>query len=257
MFASYRIRASLKAAALHFGLSLLIACIAALLVFGIWYPFPFHELAGGTALFGILVAVDVVSGPLLTAVVFNPNKPRKELLLDLGAIALLQLAALLYGLYSIGLARPVILAFEVDRFVVVSAQQVDRNELVKAQFPFDSISWLGPRLVGTRPAKDGPETLKSIELSLRGLEPSARPDWWQDFEKSRDNVISRMKPVQELSARLAGLDRSILDDSLRELGRSPEAVFYLPLVSQKSLDDWITIMDARGNIVGYSGVGGF
>ena len=36
----------LKAAALHLGISLLIAGCAAWLVFGVWYPYPYREISG-------------------------------------------------------------------------------------------------------------------------------------------------------------------------------------------------------------------
>lgn len=41
------------------------------------------------ALFGILAAVDLVCGPLLTFVLFNPCKSRRELVLDLGLVIVL------------------------------------------------------------------------------------------------------------------------------------------------------------------------
>ena len=76
-----------------------------------------------------MVGVDVVCGPLLTLVLFNPAKSRRELRLDLSLVAVIQLAALAYGLYSISLARPVIQAFETDRFAVVSAVEIDPGQL--------------------------------------------------------------------------------------------------------------------------------
>jgi hypothetical protein len=61
----------LQASAAHFALSLLVAALAAALVFGVWYPYPYREISGGRELFFIIVAVDVVMGPLLTFAVFN------------------------------------------------------------------------------------------------------------------------------------------------------------------------------------------
>ena len=77
------------------------ALLAAALVFGLWYPYPYREISGGRELFFIIVAVDVVMGPLLTFAVFNRKKPLKELKRDLGVIVLLQLAALGYGLWTV------------------------------------------------------------------------------------------------------------------------------------------------------------
>ena len=36
-----------KAGSIHLGISLMIATLAALLVFGLWYPYPYRETSGG------------------------------------------------------------------------------------------------------------------------------------------------------------------------------------------------------------------
>ena len=62
----------IKAASIHFGLSVLLAVLAAFLVFIVWYPYPYRDISGGRDLFLLVVVVDVVMGPLLTLTVFNP-----------------------------------------------------------------------------------------------------------------------------------------------------------------------------------------
>lgn len=111
--------------ALHLLCSVAVAGVAWLLTSALWYPAPLDALAGGTALFLILVSVDVVMGPALTALVSNPNKTRVELRRDLSVVVGLQIAAFAYGLYSMAHARPVALVFEVDLFRPISAAQVD------------------------------------------------------------------------------------------------------------------------------------
>ena len=86
----------LKASSIHLGISLAIALLAALLVFGLWYPYPYREISGGRELFLILVAVDVILGPLMTLTIFNRSKPWPELRRDLAIVVLIQLAALVY-----------------------------------------------------------------------------------------------------------------------------------------------------------------
>src|SRR5689334_16943960 len=76
MISSTRIRAASRAALVHLGLSALVGLATAAIVFGLWFPFPYRNLAGGQHLFLVLVGVDVVCGPLLTAILFNPLKSR-------------------------------------------------------------------------------------------------------------------------------------------------------------------------------------
>ncbi len=61
-----RSRRRATAAACHLLISLAVAALAAVLVFVLWYPGPFRELAGGRELFVLVTSVDVVLGPLLT-----------------------------------------------------------------------------------------------------------------------------------------------------------------------------------------------
>ena len=100
-------KSRLRASAIHLAISLSIATLAALLVFGWWYPYPYRELSGGRELFTLVVAVDVVLGPLITLVIFNTTKTRRHLAMDFTVIGLLQVAALAYGLWTVFVARPV------------------------------------------------------------------------------------------------------------------------------------------------------
>lgn len=257
MIVHSRIRFAFKAAGFHLGLTAIVAAGVAAVVLGVWFPFPFRALSGGQHLFWIVVGVDVVCGPLLTSVLFNPAKSRRELTLDLSLVALLQLAALLYGLHSVSLARPVVVAFETDRLVAVSAAQISPGDLPQASPEFRSLSWTGPVLVSTRAPTDGAETLKSIDLSMQGVEPSARPGWWQSYEKSRQLVQQRMKNLASLRARLPADKQAIIDEAVKKTSLPVGQLYYLPLVSQKQLDTWIALLDGQGTIKGYAPVDGF
>lgn len=251
-----RVRIATKVSALHLCLSALIALIAATVVLGVWFPFPHRHLAGGQHLFWTLVSVDVMCGPLLTLVLFNPAKSRRELRLDLSLVALIQFAALAYGLYSISLARPVIQAFENDRFTVVSAAEINQTQLPQALPQFHTLPWTGPRLVGTRPAHSD-EMLLDIELSLQGLGPGVRPSWWQPYEQSIPAVQKRMKKLADLRSARPAAEQALIDQAVRKTSQPLEALFYLPLTSRKNLDDWIVLLNGEATIVGYAPVSGF
>lgn len=255
-FIQQRLRAAGKVFAIHLCLSALIALITAAVVLGFWFPFPHRHLADGQRLFWVMVGVDVVCGPLLTLVLFNPAKSRRELRLDLSLVAVIQLAALAYGLYSISLARPVIQAFETDRFAVVSAAEIDPGQLPQAPPAWRTLPWNGPRLIGTRPARND-EMLLDIDLSLQGIGPGARPSWWQPYEQSIPAVQRRMKKLADLRSARPAAGQALIDQAVRQTGQPLEALFYLPLTSRKKLDDWIVLLDAQANIAGYAPVSGF
>ena len=252
-----RLIAASRAFGIHLALSVLVALLAAYVVLQLWFPLPYRILAGGQHLFWLMVGIDVVCGPLLTAVIFNPAKSRRELTLDLSLIALVQVAALVYGLYSIAQARPAVLAFETDRMVAVSAAQIERQSLHQAPAQFQALSWTGPVLLGTRAPNDGAELLKGIELSMQGISPGVRPGWWQDYEKSRPLAKQRMKKLADLQATLAVQAQVVLDKAVRESGLPLSQLFYVPMTSQKVLEGWVVLLDSNASIVGYAAVDGF
>ena len=252
-----RLKSAVSAMCVHFLGSALVALCVAAAVFFVWYPWPFYEIVRGRELFWLIIGVDVVCGPLLTMVLWNPIKPRREMVLDLGLVVLIQFSALGYGLHVIADARPIRLVFEVDRFRLVSASEVNIDELPLAPQHLEKLPWGGPTLIGIRQPRSGEETLRSIELSLAGQEPSLRPGWWQNYENSRSEVMQRMKPISALRTVRTAPEQAQIDLAVAKVGRPIDEVGYVPLVSKKSLDDWIVLLDRSANIVGYAPVGGF
>ncbi len=257
MHTKNRLCASLFATIIHLSVSLLIGAAIFFVVFKAWFPHPLDELSGGRTLFALLIGSHIVCGPFLTSILFNPKKTKRELSLDLLLIIFLQLSILGCNLYFISRARPVVIAFEADRFVVVSAVDVDIEDLPNAESKWRSLSWSGPILLGTRVSTDGTETLRSIALSLAGLEPSGRPSWWQEYNKSRPTIIKTMKPLSALMLTSKITQQDILDNSLQNLDVSYEKIYYLPLVSKKHLDSWVVLLNDQADIIGYAPVGGF
>jgi hypothetical protein len=256
---SNRLPSAFKAGGVHLILSLFVAALAAALVFGLWYPYPYRELMGGRELFFLVVAVDVVCGPLLTMVLYNPAKPRAELVRDLGLVALIQLAALVYGLHTVMVVRPVYLVFESDRYNAVSAIDIDEEALARVKAPWNELPLWGPKVIGVRGPKDNAENMKSLDLSLQGSEPSARPDWWQTLEVSQPDVLKRAKPMGELRKRHSGNPESTarIESAIKDSGKSEDSIQWLPMTSRRT-KDWIVIIDVKTALpLAYAAVDGF
>ena len=73
----------------HLACSALVAVAAAVLLFLLWYPWPYSVLAGGMSLFMLICGVDVVIGPLITLIIFDTRKPWLELRRDLLVVVML------------------------------------------------------------------------------------------------------------------------------------------------------------------------
>ncbi|MEN9538589.1 MAG: hypothetical protein RLZZ126_824 [Pseudomonadota bacterium] len=232
-----RIQASLT----HLGLSLGVAALAALLVFGVWYPYPYSELSGGRELFLILITVDVILGPLITLAVFNrQTKPLTELRRDLAIVALLQLAALGYGLWTVCVSRPVHLVFEYHRFAAVHAINVPEERLPFAQTGLKTMPLTGPTLLSLRDFKDPEEKLEMTVAALGGVSLAARPELWQPYDRAAEQIRKEAKPMAALKQRFPMAQQQI-DAALAKHGPEAQGYVYLPMVGRKTF--WTVVLD--------------
>lgn len=229
-----------RAAGIHFGASLLIAGMAALLVFGLWYPYPYREVSGGRTLFLIVVTVDVILGPLITLAIFDRRKGRRQLRFDLGVIVLVQLAALWYGLWTVFVARPVHLVFEIDRFRVVHAVDVASDMLDKTPAGIEAMPVTGPSMLAVRSFKDAKESFDATVAALAGADLAARPDLWRPYAAAKAEVLKAARPVGQLKARFPTRSAE-LDAVLEKAGRKPDETAYLPLVGRRNF--WTAFVD--------------
>ena len=233
----YRLRAS----AIHLAISLSVATLAALLVFGWWYPYPYRELSGGRELFALVVVVDVVLGPLITLVIFNPAKTRRHLMMDFTVIGLLQVAALAYGLWTVFVARPVHLVFEYHRMAVVHAVDIEPEMLSKAPAGLQQLPLYGPTLLSLR-SLQGNEAIESVMLATGGISQAAQPRLWQPYEAARDQILQESRPAAQLQERFPAQADAIAR-AVARTGRPLNELRTLPLLSRKTA--WTVLIDAQ------------
>ena len=250
-----RLRAATRAAALHLVGSVAVAVLAAALVFGFWFPYPYRDLAGGRELFLLIIAVDVICGPLLTMVLYNPAKPRAELCRDLGLVVLIQLAALGYGLHVVWQARPLYLVQEVDRFKVLSMPDLDMAEVRKLPIPMQ-VNWVkGPITVAIRAPKDAEEQQKVLLESVQGGRDYAeRPEFYLPYEGAAAlKALLRAKPLAAFLDKQPS-QRSAAADLAASKGLAMAQLVYLPVVGRQ---DWVAVLDQKAQIQGFLKGDGF
>jgi len=251
---SFNLPGRLRASGLHLLVSLTAALAAAVLVFGIWFPGIYRSVAGGRELFFLITAVDVVLGPLLTFAVFNTQKSRSQLTRDLGVIGLLQMAALIYGLHAVFLARPVAMVFEVDRLRVVTAAQVYLPDLPQATPSFRTLPLTGPWLLSTRTPTVGSEHNDALMMSLGGADRAERPLFWQPYGVAQAEVLRVARPVSALLAKYP-TQAAQIKQRLAAVDLPLTAARFLPLTGRGG--DWVAIIDVNAQPVHYLPVDGF
>lgn len=238
------------AASVHLMGSGIVALLAAWLVFGVWFPHPYRYISGGLELFGLVVSVDLLLGPLLTLSIFNRAKPRRELFLDLSVIVVLQIAALVYGLLTVFEARPVYLVHEVDRFQVVTAADIDPEELKKSLPEFQKLPLHGIRLIGVRKSEGLPEMMNAVESALAGKDVAKTPQRWQAIATTHQaQMRERGRDVGFLQSRATD-GGAALHNLLAKSGVQAADAIGLPLVSRRS--DWTVLLNRTDlSIIGY------
>lgn len=208
--------------------SVLLGLLSAALVFLVWYPSPMPTATGVTDIFLLLLAVDVVVGPVITLIVFNPAK--KELKFDLLIVLLLQVSALMYGMHAVFVARPVYAVYCVDRFDLVFANDLTQEKLDKVSSPqFKSPPLLGPGVIAARRPDSSNERNTIMFGAVSGGDDVPQlPQYYIPYAQAQSQILRRVQPISAL--RELNPDHGAEIDALlaRHAGR-PGGIAFLPL----------------------------
>ncbi len=183
----------LMAAGLHFLLSLSIAGLLLFIIITLWYPQPHFSASGGWQGLTIVALVDLVLGPCLTLIVYNPQKPKKLLVTDLSLIVLLQMAALAYGVHAVYTQRPAALVFWESKFYTVPATVFDQQDIPLAKLK--TFSAQQPALIYAEKPRD----VEGLNAMLDMLKTRRRPPF---------QLLELYRPLEDYKADIAtqGID---------------------------------------------------
>jgi len=192
----------LKAFALHLLGS---ACLISLVLGGLylgWYRWPGWYLAGALHVVLIMAGVDVALGPLLTMVVANPRKPRRELARDIGLIVAVQIIALGYGTTTLWHGRPLYYTFSVNRLEMVQASDLDESEIALAlkQNPEFAPHWYSrPRWIWAPLPDDPSEQDKIVTGSIGGGDDVIQmPRYFKPWSEGLPELRKQLKVVDSI-----------------------------------------------------------
>ena len=206
----------------HLSISFLIALLVIGLVFFVWYPAPLAKAVGVTNIFLMMLAIDVIVGPILGWLVYQEGK--KTLKFDLSVIILIQIAALCYGVFSIEQGRPAWLVYNVDRFELVRKNELVDTNIQQAQPQFQKPSWFKPQYVATEFAKDIQQRNDEMFAEvLGGISIAQRPERYVELTQAKTQIQQRALPLVELQ------QYNPKTDVEKTLAEYPKANAWLPL----------------------------
>lgn len=234
----------------HLAASACIVLLAGALVFYGWYPGDLANLSGAAGIFVMLVGIDLVLGPSITLLIFDVvKKPVTELKRDVLVVVMLQLAALVYGLNALFVARPAYVVFNSGQFDLVFA-----NELMKgvaeteSASPYSDAPFFGPVLVAAQLPEQADIAAKLVMNAVAGgADVQNIPALFVPYESQQKSVRLLAKPLSELNDR----QQKLLGEVLPTLNTTH--VGYLRLVSTAG-EAVVLISKETGEVLKYASI---
>lgn len=236
-------RDKLLAFGVHFIATAVLAACAAALIFLVWYPHPFELMVRGLELFTLVVGCDLALGPLLSFVVFNRSKTRLALLVDYTVIGIVQIAGMVYGVYTVAESRPAYVAFSVDRYEVVAVRDLKPVDLAAGPARYQTTLFGGPRYVGVRVPE--PEREKSLLDELGGDPAFARPKWYVEVATMLPDILKRAQTLDELAQKHPDA-KPLIADALEDISVPHEHLRWVPISTRNGF--WTAIIDTRNGL---------
>lgn len=230
MFLLARTHTRYTATALHFFASLSVFALLLGTALLFWYPTPYFSASGGWQGIRLVAAVDLVLGPLLTLVLYDPKKSRRELLMDIGVVVLIQSGALLWGIKAVYEQRPVAVVFLDTSFYTVPAvalqsQGVDLQQL-------DAFGLQRPVVVFADRPNSGPGVQEYLRLAeVEQIPPHEQFGLYAPLSEHFSRVIRSAVDAQEIMANNADMKLQI-ERVLEQEASEITEYYFLPLTSR-------------------------
>ena len=225
----------------HLTLSLVFSIILLGLLLNFWYQMPLAKAVGVTSIILILFFIDITLGPLLGLLVYKEHK--KSLKFDLSIIIIIQIFALLYGVYTLEQGRPVWIAYNVDRFELVRKNELIIENLDQAKTQFQKTSFLRPQYVAVEFSKDKLQRENDMFAeALGGISIAQKPERYVDFIQAKPQLQQRTKSLKELN------QYNDVKQVERIVSKYPQATGFVPLKAN-AVDMTVLINKDKGEVV--------
>lgn len=185
------------AASIHLIGSAVIVSVAVYFIFFVWYPGHLSRAIGVLSVVALLVFVDLAIGPLLTFIVYDRHK--KSLRIDLSIIIALQLVAFIYGMHALFIGRPAFEVFVRDRFEVVRAHEVGKDQWQAAQAPFNRAPVFGPlRVAAIGPVDSQRRSEILLSAAGGGADLAQMPEFYVTLAQAKGEIAAKAQPIARL-----------------------------------------------------------
>jgi hypothetical protein len=210
-----------------FGVHLLCSALVLTLVLGGlylgWYHWPGWYLADVTHVIVVMLGVDVVLGPLMTLIIANERKPRRELARDITLIAVVQLTALGYGTASLWQGRPLYYAFSVNCLQVVQAFDIDAGAARSARerhLPLAPHWYSLPRWIWAPFPQDKAQAEHIFQSLMKGgYDIVGLPQYYKPWALGAPDLRTQLRKVSDIRF-FSPPEKKLLQERMRSAGLS-------------------------------------
>ncbi len=217
-----------KAFLIHVAVSAAVFATVIFVVLALWFPEPYFRIDGGLAMIALAAGVDLVVGPLITFLVYRPN--RRDNLINFVVIAFMQAAALTWGVHILYSQRPLFAAYiggPVKAFFPVT------EALIQAAPPSAD---LRAQLKGSPPLvfiplSSDPEKARGMLMSalLGGPSLLSSTHLWRPIEgRALETIVVEARDRAALQTLDPNAGR-LIDEFLAEQGARFEDFAFVPL----------------------------
>jgi hypothetical protein len=209
-----------RASSIHLALSVAILGLVSTVLVWRWYPPSLFHTVNAGRLLATIAGTHLTLGPLLTLVVYKQGK--KYLKFDLAIIALLQLAALVYGLHAVWLSRPVYLVAVVDRFELVFANELAPADLQNAPERYRTLPWAGTETISAPLPADRKRKEDLLFQTLEtGRDIQLLPSYYMPYgPAARRELLSHSLSAREFASRLSAGQAAEFADSIGDMSEA-------------------------------------
>lgn len=225
----------------HLTISILISLFILAWVFWVWYPESLAKAVGVTHIFLMLLVVDMIIGPLLGLIVYKEGK--NTLKFDLSVIFLIQISALIYGVYAIAQGRPVWIVYNVDRFDLVRNNEVIRDGLQKKNGEYKNNSLFKLDYVAIEQTQNEKQRTEDMFTeALGGVSLSQMPERYAPLENAKSKMQQRAQSLDNLK------NFNSTNEVNKIIQKYPQSDAWLPLKATV-VDMVVLINKEKGEVV--------
>jgi hypothetical protein len=220
-----------QAFTLHLISSAVVLLLFYFFISNVLYPDSLFFGAHAFEIFKILVPIDLILGPMIMLIIFNPKKT--SLKFDVTCVLLFQIAFFLFGAWTLYTARPAFMVFTKDAFYLATANQIDPTYLAKAKDRrFQKVPILGPEWVAARSDLKNHEEVDVMLSMAFGFGIQHFPQHYLPIDsKKQQEILNQAKPIEKLS----DLSKEVADN-LHKFKNSnlDQQILFMPLFTKQS-----------------------